>query len=207
MLILGGPARVLVEAAELIVVSTDLRRALLQPGPVRGPGRRELCPLSSGGRGNELSGVRPVPAPSCWFSRGDRLVVFSPGQAPKIAAQAAAPSATCAISADRAMNEPARRPGPSGPLRDRGPECQAVAQSHLFVVHERRPGSPAEPAAERHASHAGQATRLRPGRDRPSRSSLSTPGRPPPWPQDAVTMSGNVTRAKEGPVTWTFVPR
>jgi len=51
MLILGGTCAVLVEAAELIVWSTDRRRARLHPDPYAGLADGELSPLSSGGRG------------------------------------------------------------------------------------------------------------------------------------------------------------
>jgi sec-independent protein translocase protein TatC len=51
MLILGGTCAVLVEAAELIVWSTDRRRARLHPDPYAGLADDELSPLSSGGRG------------------------------------------------------------------------------------------------------------------------------------------------------------
>ena len=51
MLILGGICAVLVEAAELIVWSTDRRRARLHPDPYAGLADGELSPLSSGGRG------------------------------------------------------------------------------------------------------------------------------------------------------------
>jgi sec-independent protein translocase protein TatC len=51
MLILGGICAVLVEAAELIVWSTDRRRARLHPDPYAGLADGELSPLRSGGRG------------------------------------------------------------------------------------------------------------------------------------------------------------
>ena len=51
MLILGGLAIVLVEAAELIVWSNDRRRARLHPDPYTGLADDELSPLPSGGGG------------------------------------------------------------------------------------------------------------------------------------------------------------
>jgi sec-independent protein translocase protein TatC len=51
MLILGGTCAVLVEAAELIVWSSDRRRARLHPDPYAGLADDELSPLGSGGRG------------------------------------------------------------------------------------------------------------------------------------------------------------
>jgi sec-independent protein translocase protein TatC len=51
MLILGGLAVVLVEAAELIVWANDRRRARLHPDPYTGLGDDELSPLPFGGGG------------------------------------------------------------------------------------------------------------------------------------------------------------
>jgi sec-independent protein translocase protein TatC len=50
MLILGGTCAVLVEAAEVIVWSTDRRRARLHPDPYAGLADDELSPLPSSGR-------------------------------------------------------------------------------------------------------------------------------------------------------------
>ena len=112
------------------------------------------------------------------------LVIFGPNELPKIAAQAGRALRDLRQIAEGAKNDLREGLGPEFAdfeIEDLNPK--RFAHKHLFGDLNADQGAAAAARSERHASHAGRAPAVRPGRDRAARSRPSTPGRPPPWPR------------------------